>query len=268
MKAFQVLIWSAWSRVLLQSTLLQAALNTESHISGQTIPELLQINAINHLRISQNSAHQWLLQAEERLGRLQHTGIFRSKSSSKHSRRAVGVEFGVDSTLRKDCRLEGLESIDDVAGAVLSHELGAEATLDNKVVLGRARMCVRCVEATRTNESNCHADPGANKSWEDFAISENGASALARGGGTFGWVEEVIDKVTVVGDEADAFLSCGRELKLVDQGLVVGSGRDGTRARVSGRARWAGRGVWLGVVRGVGGGAGGHGGGEGEEGGE
>ena len=82
-------------------------------------------------------------------------------------------------------------------------------------------MDVRGVEAAGPDEAERHADSRADECREVFAVGFDGVAALARGGGAWGRVEEVVDEVFVA-EQGDAVDGCGRQLELGDEVQVVG----------------------------------------------
>lgn len=96
------------------------------------------------------------------------------------------------------------EDVIDGACAVLQYERRVHAAFDKNVDFSAARVRVRGVEATRTEESDCHRRVGANERRKRLAGGGNGGAARANGAGVRGRGKEIEDKVAVSGDCRDA----------------------------------------------------------------
>lgn len=144
----------------LNPTLHQTCLHPLRHIRRNRSPELLQV--LPRKRLSPNRRpDDIVLEAKEALRRLQDTRVLTRETRHKDGWCAVRVELRVQRPLREERHLVLAQVIDDRLGAVLANELGNQTAGDDDVDLGRARVRVRCVEATGGEEAEGHAEGGA-----------------------------------------------------------------------------------------------------------
>lgn len=137
---------------LLDTTLAQALLDTQSDASGDGSPDLLNILSGNAL--PKGSSDDIVAQGKGLIGNLASTEVFGSKGCDKGSRLAVWVVLDVHGTLGEDGHhVGGQFGADDAAlavlveHAVLGNHLSHETAGGDDLELGGARMDVKSVHA-------------------------------------------------------------------------------------------------------------------------
>ena len=159
--------------------LLQALLNTLSHIGRDDASKLLQLRSIEGVLPAERRFHNIIVQGEESLRGLLDTGVFAREARDEEGVVAAGVELRVQGTLREDCHLVCCEPVGDAICAVLEGELCDQAAFDDDVDLRAARVDVWGVETAGFEEAEGHADPRADERWAGFAICFDGVAAFA-----------------------------------------------------------------------------------------
>lgn len=100
---------------------------------------------------------------------------------------------------------------------VLGEHLSDQAARGDDLELSAARMNVRCVEAARAQESDCHSTAGSDECWEGLAVRGDEISTLA----TLAfecWVAEVEDELAVFWQECKAVGCCVGKKELLCEG--------------------------------------------------
>ena len=195
--------------------LFQALFHALGHVGRDEAPDLIDVLPSKSI-LPQSRLDDVVVEPEECLRRLLHTGVFTRETGDKDRIIAARVELGVDGALRENGHLVRVESVGDAVGAILEGEFCDEAAFDGDVDLGAAGMSVRGVETAGTEESHCHADTGADERREDLTIRAHSVASFAGRHCALGWVVEVVDEVGVIGDEVDAIFGGGCELERLD----------------------------------------------------
>ena len=102
--------------------LLQALLHAFGHVGRDEAPELLQVLP-SEILLPKSRLDNVVVEPEESLRRLLHTGVFTRETGDKDRIIAARVELGVDGALRENGHLVLVESVGDAVGAVLECEL-------------------------------------------------------------------------------------------------------------------------------------------------
>lgn len=155
-----------------------------------------------------------------------HTGILVGERGDERRVGAIRIELRVQRALGEGGHLPRKENVIDGACAVLQYERRVHAAFNENVDFSAARVRVRGVEATRTEESDCHRGVGANERRKRLAGGGNGRAARANSVGVRGWGKEIEDKVAVFGDCRDAVGGFGGKEKRFDSIEVVGKAID------------------------------------------
>jgi hypothetical protein len=103
------------------------------HVLWNHAPERVDILAIKGKIIRKHRLQQVVIQIEQALRALLHTGILGREARHEDGVLAVGVELGVDGALREDGHLVLGEFVADHGEAVLGDVLGAQGSLDDDV---------------------------------------------------------------------------------------------------------------------------------------
>lgn len=162
-------------------TLLQASLHTQSNIGRDQLPELFDIFALKGEIVLCGCLHDLLIKSEEGLCDLLNAWILARETGNKDGVFAIGVELGMQGALRGDGHLLRPKRVVNGSSFILKGELRLQCTLDHDIDLRAAWICVRSVEAARTEESYSHGDAGADQTREGFTIRADGMTSKTFG---------------------------------------------------------------------------------------
>lgn len=198
-------------RFSIDPTLLQAPFYTQSYVGRDQFPEFGNILALEVEIIASGRFHDVLVEPKISLRRLLNTWVLAREASNEDGIVAIGVEFGVQCTLREDCHLVSRKRVVDRSSPVLERELRLQGTFDNEVDLRAAWVCVRGVEAARAEKAKGHGCTGANKRRKRLAIGPNGSTALAFRQSVCGRSVEIEFERCILRDELDAVHGFGSQ---------------------------------------------------------
>ena len=198
-------------RSSIDPTFLQAPLYPQSDVDRNQLPEFGNIFALEVEIIASGRFHDVLIESKVSLRRLLHTWVLAREASNEDGIVAVGVELGVQCTLREDRHLVRRKRVVDRSSPVLERELCLQGTLDHEVDLRAAWVGVWRVEAARAEKTKGHGCTGANKGRERLAIGANGATTFAFGQGVCGRSVEVELERCILRDELDAVHGFGSQ---------------------------------------------------------
>ena len=209
---------------LRNTTLGQTAIDTLRNIGRDQRAESIDISSINSDFSTSATLDDLILQSEELLSDLSNTWILRWEGCDENGVSAVGVEFGVYSSLREDSHLELVESVVEMSGAVLGNDGGEKTAFDNEIQFCGAGMDVRSVEAAGTEESDCDSSALPNESREGSVIGTDNLSTftLCDTGGA-GVVCEIEDEILVF-EESEAVDGVGSEDELLEESQATCTG--------------------------------------------
>ncbi|KAI6752534.1 hypothetical protein HG530_013903 [Fusarium avenaceum] len=157
-------LFDASLSVPLDTTLLQARVNTQGNILRDHISERLDVLSVDGFNTTESSRHNIGSQAKEALCDLVYTRVIRAKRSNEDSIGTVRVELLVNGSLRENCHLEGIHGVLDGTDAILENKVCNKTPLHDDVQLRGSVMNMCSIHAAGTEECNSHGAFIANKS--------------------------------------------------------------------------------------------------------
>lgn len=169
-------------------------------VGWEHVAEVVDVLAIDFLRTAKSDVDNALVLEEEVLGNLRGTWVIASKGSDESGRLAGWVELEVDRAHWKHGTLEGRQLGHDLLRlstcarwvgraleiseeTVLEHEASLKSTLHEGKELSGARVSMRAVHATRSQEADGGGDALVGQDRKVLVVGREDAAALTSVGG-------------------------------------------------------------------------------------